>query len=398
MIYSFGILQFRHDRLLSNFCEILRHHENLRQWTEQGLSNMLYGFASLEYQPPKETMFALIWEVCRETRLQRFYNQHLMNVMYGFSSLGVTSYRVFKLLLDELLSRRHKFTFMLTGLASIVYSFAKAGVYTDRLKIVLQDLTSDINIGKLTNFSMSNLLRAYGMLPDESELVPYLTKLMKEAIRGERLSRYTEIQFAQMILGLGTSHFQTRLDPICVSYLVQGATVSGFLPKYTNQGLANLIYGLVHLGYIDRETHDRLSEEMLKRIPSCEGITLSSILYAWSTIPYKNNAIFFAVKKRLTEKDAVKDFTEHVLGNLLFALLRMEIRDPELFLVLTRRIEQEDIWPRFVYITAPVFIRLILTSEFLDFGFRHKMEQSLNRILQRGEGMSPQKSMDKSYC
>lgn len=380
MLYSFGILNFRHDLLLANLCEILRRPELLRDWTEQGLANTIYGLALLEYRPPNETMFALIWETCRQGRLQRFYNQHLMNVLYGMVTLGVRSYRVLRCLLDELLQRRSKFKFMLTGLSSIVYSFAKAGIYADGIRPFLEDLTSTENIGNLTDWSLTNLLCAFGSFPDEEELLPFLSKLIKEAVKVERLIRYTERNFAQILFGISKTGLRTKIEPAYISHLVEGATVPGFLPEYTDQGLANVVYALTHLGYVSREVHDRIAVEVTCRIKDCEGITLATFVYTWSRIPFKDTAFIEEVTSKLKTDNVVDSYSEHILGNLLLGLVRLDVKDRGLFQILTKRIQRPDIWKDFLYVTSPQCMKELVNSEYLDAGFREALERNLKHI------------------
>ena len=385
IIYSFGILNFRHERLLSHFCDILRQPRRLEEWTEQGLSNTIYGFALLDYRPPKETTFALIWETCKEHRLHRFYNQHLMNVIYGLATLGVKSYRVFKCLLDELLSRKHKFEFMLTGLSSIVYSFANAGIYADGIKIFLEGLTLNRNLPQLTNWAITNLIQAMGKFPGETELLPSFRKLVKEAASGERLSGFTERHFAMSLFGLSMSDLKNSLDPMHVSQIVQAATSAGMVPTYTDQGLANVIYALVHLSHVDREIHDRLVLEAAKRVPHLPGITIATMVYSWGLVAYRNEAFIRAVLDRLKSPGVVEGFTEHILGNLLLGLVRLKVDDSVIYRILIDRIRQPDIWERFVYVTSPSCIEELLRTEWIDDNFRIALTLNLKQILAKPE-------------
>ena len=385
IIYSFGILNFRHERLLSYFCDILRQPRRLEEWTEQGLSNTIYGFALLDYRPPKETMFALIWETCKEHRMQRFHNQHLMNVIFGFATLGIKSYRVFRCLLDELLKRRHKFEFMLTGLSSIVYSFANAGIYADGIKIFLQGLTTDRNLPQLTNWAITNLIQAIGKFPGDPELLPSLQRLVKEAASGERLSGFSERHFAMSLFGISMSELKKSLDPMHVSQIVQAATSAGMVPTYTDQGLANAIYALVHLSYVDREIHDRMALDATRRVPELPGITIATMVYSWGLIAYRNEDFIRAMLDKLKSPGVVDEYSEHILGNLLLGLSRLKIDDSVVYQILIDRIRQPDIWEQFVYVTSPSCIAELLRTERIDRAFREALTLNLKQILAKPE-------------
>lgn len=52
-------------------------------------------------------------------------------------------------------------------------------------------------------------------------------------------------------------------------------------------GLANVCYGLSKLKIIDVDINSRLSKEYITRLHKLELVPLTTVLYAWSLIPYK---------------------------------------------------------------------------------------------------------------
>eukprot|EP00210_Caulerpa_lentillifera_P007738 g7384.t1 len=378
MIYSFGLLEFRPSHLISNFCEILSRSERLRTWKEQGLANVIYGFSLLQYRPPNQTMYMILWETCRAHRLARFHPQHLMNIIHGLTQLGVKSFRVYKSLVEELSSRQKQLELAKFGLVSVVYALSTIGMYLEGLKGFYEDLTHDRVITQLSDQALTNLIVSFGKFNEDSEeLFEFMEKCIKEANCKTRIQRFTERHFSQILLGISKSNLASKLDVNLLEPIVRGSMQITILRSYTDQGLANLVYALTHLKFHEVSLHDLICQEVLQRVHDLKGITLSTLVYSWGLIPYKNEAFLEAVETQLSQLAVLEGYSERVLGNLLFGLIRMDFKKVEILNKILMRIQHPDLWYKFVYSTSPERIEELLKVNWIDQIMRNTLEANL---------------------
>eukprot|EP00210_Caulerpa_lentillifera_P003225 g3080.t1 len=378
MVYGFGLLKFKPEFLLIKFCKLLSGVGGVRSWSEQALSNLVYGFGCMQFHPPEALVCEILEEVCDEQRLQRFYNQHLLNLTQGLARIGIRSFRVFDLLLDELVSRRKRFELMLNGLANVIYCLTRIEIYHEHMKVFLEDLTSDRYLPRLSDQAISNLLSAFGeSLPDDMDLFPFLEKIIKEAIRSQRLSRFNEVHYAQILTGLSRSQFTSKLDPVLLNHLIEGATVPGLLRSYSNAGLERLVCLLLKLHYHDEEGHDRICKEVCRRNGSIETNTLATLIHSWSLMSYRNQTFMQQVEKLLNQNGVIENCSESVLREFVLGLVILDSQNTEALQKILVKMREADQLDQLIQNIHPEILTKFLNFTWLDCQFRNHLELKL---------------------
>lgn len=242
-----------------NLVKLLTDKQTLLEMSEQGLSNIVYSIGLMSNQmdmcPPTLDLQSEIG--CPE-RLEKFSEQHLANILYGLCQKQVWrkwDKAALDAIIREVLLPDRISSFKDQGLANVVHSLAQ----------------------------MRIMRKAYHDL------------LAKEIIK--RIEAFTNIGLAMIVYSWGSIGFTN--DTI-VAACCKEVVIETRLKTFTEQGLSNVMFGLVRMGCRDKVKLRLIMTEIERRVlPKFKFITRPELIV------------------ELLQTDFLEDHTRSMLRSLL---------------------------------------------------------------------------------
>lgn len=237
----------------------------LADYTEQALSNILYGLA-LSGWKSSPTIGTLANEIVQESRLRYFTSQEYCNIVYALGQLDFFNRdAVQRLSMEAIEPHRLK------------------KLNQKELCIVVQGLAQCVQAGGRSNFVI--------------ELRPVMRKLRKEVDQMERLRQYNTTDLGMLIYGWGI--LDTGSIDSVVEYITRflAANQGGIIPKedLTKVLLTCVRLDLRHPAFLRVATHSIESDNV--SLNSSFAITL--VLWCLSRLGTLSRRMFFKLCRRL---------------------------------------------------------------------------------------------------
>lgn len=339
IVYAFGELQYRHKQAFETVLKEILQHNRLRSLGGCEIVSILNGMAKLLYQNE-----VVVRAVCKISlsRIDMFDTKELCAVAnalgklkYKYStllkaivvkiaepehsnrigigdisilihSLGSLNYRdlsMLKALLQKWTLAENLQQFSDQGLTLLMHGFAMCNVKDSSiLRNLVNEIVSSERLPNMSTLCLSCCVFSLAQLDEKNKRV--LGTLGLELIRNDRRATISRRQMAVFIYSFGKLGF----NHISVITFLKLALDPKVLPSFTDQDLANMLYGLALLGCNAFDAPVHFASEMLRREKAgkLHERRVSLCIYCLGKLGVRNYAVVDALLTSAVKKGAIK--------------------------------------------------------------------------------------------
>ncbi|GMH35551.1 hypothetical protein BSKO_03419 [Bryopsis sp. KO-2023] len=237
--------------------KILTSGKNPRKLSNQGLSNTILNIGKMIGQFDFEMPSEMLEEVCSPGRLSSYTEQNLASIMYGLVVAGMfrdLDRELLDRLVEEACSAKRVPAYTHQGLANVIFSVGRMKV--DKLEY--HDRFGEEVVGRLSDFAHNGLamiIYAWGNLEYRNGKV--ISMCLEEVTKEARLRGFTEQGLSNVLFGLIRMGCREK-EPLRT---LMGEIKRRVLPKFKYQTPPELILEVLKAKVMDEET-----EQMLVRM------------------------------------------------------------------------------------------------------------------------------------
>lgn len=198
IIYGFGEMRCRRDTVTLILSELLKH--NIQECDTVSLCNALYGLGRMSHPWNSQTQ-VLASEILRPKRLHQLGVKRLVTALLGLSRLRLWELKENALqpLLD--LIRENMDELSETDISRVLYSLTcMRNANPQLVDHLMHQITSRKRLGGCDERTLSTLIYCLGKLKFKNKVV--WEHLSKEALKEERLLRYTDEGLSNILWGI----------------------------------------------------------------------------------------------------------------------------------------------------------------------------------------------------
>ncbi len=295
----------------------------LSSFNPQGLSNVLWSFATIGHQDPSFVDTVLLEA---ERKLPEFNEQDLANTIWALATLDHPNAEAFvnKLLVEA----EHKLPgFNSQALTNTVWSLATLGhpnteAFVNKMLIEAER--------KLYDFSAQHLANTVWALArlEHNNNAAFVNKLLFEAER--KLQDFSPQQMANTLWALAKLRHP---HAIVATMLVEAERK---LQSFTSQQMANTVWALATLGHPNTKAFvSKLLIEAERKLPGFNSQHLSNTLWALATLKHPNACAFIIALLHEAERK-LPDFKSQELANTSWALAELRHHDDHFIALVAR--------------------------------------------------------------
>lgn len=242
--------------------------ERLHKYTEQALSNIIYGWALMGWKS-KDNIQTICEEIVQSARLRNYSEQELCNVIYGLGQLEYFDEESVLGLSMEVIAPHRLRKFSHKELCLVIHGIAQCVTTCGR---------SDVKIG----------------------LVPVVRKLAKEARQANRLKQYNVTDLAMLICGFGV--LDSDGNDTLTSYFTRFVKMNRSSAGLQKEDLTKVLLTCVrsnhkHQGFLD------LVEEQIafNRIDLNSSFTITLVLWCLAKLNHLKSGTFLKLCRQLVQ-------------------------------------------------------------------------------------------------
>ncbi|KAL7449821.1 hypothetical protein ACHAWC_001838 [Mediolabrus comicus] len=304
----------------------------LNEFDAQGLSNLAYAYALIEYVPKFDDGSDLFDHIAMQSIKMRaeFNAQDVSNMVWAFATVKKRHDALFKAMGDQVVAQDHLRDFRPQALSNIVWAYATAGVSHP---ILFEKVTNHIvELKSLDRFThpqdVSNTVWAYATAGVNH---PQLFEKLANHIAGlDNLREFKPQHVSNTVWAYATAGVNhPNLFEKMANHIVRLDHLRDFKPQH----LSNIVWAYATAG----ANHPKLFELVANHIVRLDHLRdfkpqeLSNTVWAYATAGINHPKMFEKVGNHIVQLDHLIKFKPQNLSNTVWAYATAQVSHPELF-------------------------------------------------------------------
>lgn len=208
--------------------------------------------------------------------------------------------------------------------------------------------------------------------------------LCNELTVSHRLTDFTEQELANTVYGLGLLRYRNTASLKALAREIMSLT---HMMKFNAQEISNILYGFGLLGFQEDRIYETISSMVLETDMLDQFTTqhIANVLYGFARVNFSNEDIMRGFHKQILQKERLDYFREQELSNIITCLSLLDSGTPKVYDALLGEVLKPEKMPKFVEHNLSAIILGLAQA-------RHRNEEALDALAK--EFVKPERMMN----